>query len=167
MADDSRMTVIENGTEFDGTIKSERSIILSGSVKGQVTAPALDVTQSGKVQCTVKVSQFSCKGEVAGEVVAENVELAGKVCDSTIIRAKSLDVKLMQSDGGVEVSFGNCELQIGDLPARPKEKATTSTSETSKASSSSSQSSQSSSKDKGSSEKVPADIVDAVSELMK
>ena len=168
MADDSRMTVIENGTEFDGTIKSERSIVLSGSIKGQVTAPSLDVTQSGKVQGTVKVSQFSCKGEVAGEVVAENVELAGKVCDSTIIRAKSLDVKLMQSDGGVEVSFGNCELQIGDLPARPKEKekATTSNAETSKASSSSSSSS-SSSKDKSSSEKVPADIVDAVSELMK
>lgn len=152
MAEDTKRTVIEKGTEVDGTIKSERPIVLSGNMKGQVTAPSLDVTASGKLQGTVKVSQFSCKGEVAGEVVAESVELSGRVCDATVIRAKTLDVKLAQSEGGVEVSFGNCELQIGDLPARPSVKSSASATESTKATST---------------EKVPTDIVDAVSELMK
>lgn len=153
MVEDSKRTVIEKGTEVDGTIKSERPIVLSGSMKGQVTAPSLEVMQSGKMEGSVKVSQFSCKGEISGEVVAEAVELSGRVCDATVIRAKTLDVKLAQSEGGVEVSFGNCDLQIGDLPARPNIKVGASTSESSKAA--------------PAPEKASTDIVDAVSELIK
>jgi cytoskeletal protein CcmA (bactofilin family) len=153
MAEDTRKTVIENGTEFDGTIKSERPIVLSGSLKGQVTAPSLDVLPSGVVKGTVKVSQFFCKGEVGGEVMAEAVELSGRVCDATVIKAKTLDVKLAQSEGGVEVSFGNCELHVGELPARPGAKTSTTTSESTKMVSSA--------------DKVPNEVVDAVSELMK
>jgi cytoskeletal protein CcmA (bactofilin family) len=168
MAEDNRKTVIESGTEFDGTIKSERPVVLSGSLKGQITAPSLDVTLTGKVQGSVKVSQFSCKGEVAGEVLAECVELSGRVCDATVIRAKTLDVKLAQSEGGVEVSFGNCELQVGDLPARPAAKANASTQESSKANAPSGQPAAEASKaNPAGGQKVPNDIVDAVSELMK
>lgn len=150
MAEDTRKTVIENGTNVDGTITSERPIILSGNVKGQVTAPSLDVMAGGAVNGKVKVNQFSCRGEVSGEVMAESVELSGRVCDQTVIRAKTLDVKLAQSEGGVEVSFGNCELQVGDLPARPSGKATTSSSDSSK-----------------SGAEKPKDVVEAVSQLMK
>ena len=153
MADDTRKTIIENGTEFDGTIKSERPIVLSGNIKGQVTAPSLDVLQSGVVKGTVKVSQFSCKGEVGGEVMAESVELSGRVCDATVIKAKTLDVKLAQTEGGVEVSFGNCELHVGDLPAKTNSKSTNSASDSSKM--------------VAAAEKVPHEVVDAVSELMK
>lgn len=153
MADQAKRTVIENGTEIDGAIKSERSIVLSGNVKGQITAPSLEVTPEGKVNGVVKVSQFSCKGEVAGEVFAESVELAGRVGDSTVIKSKTLDVKLAQGEGGVQVTFGNCELQVGDLPARPKEKATTSTSESSKM--------------VAAAQNVDANVIDAVSNLMK
>ena len=104
MAEETKRTIIENGTEIDGAIKSERSIVLSGSVKGQITAPSLEVTQDGKVSGTIKVSKFSCKGEVGGEVFAEAVELSGRVCDSTVIRSKTLDVKLAQNEGAVEFS---------------------------------------------------------------
>ena len=34
MSKESKQTVIENGTEFDGKIKSDCSIKLSGNVKG-------------------------------------------------------------------------------------------------------------------------------------
>jgi len=155
MAEQSKRTVIENGTEIDGAIKSERPIVLSGKVKGQITAPSLEVTQEGTVNGTVKVSQFTCKGEVGGEVIAEAVELAGRVCDATVIKSKTLDVKLAQGEGGVQVTFGNCELQVGDLPARTKEKekGTTSASESSKM--------------VAAAQSVDSKVIDVVSELMK
>ena len=158
MAEEMKRTIIENGTEIDGAIKSQRPIVLSGSVKGQVTAPSLEVTKDGMVKGTVKVFMFSCKGEVGGEVDAETVELSGRVCDATVIRSKTLDVKLAQGEGAVEVTFGNCELQVGELPAMKKAKPAASTTESSKAESS---------KMVAAAQRVDADVVDVVSELMK
>jgi cytoskeletal protein CcmA (bactofilin family) len=157
MTDETKKTIIENGTEIDGSIKSDRPIVLSGSMKGQILAPSLEVTASGTIKGTVKVNQFSCHGEVGGEVTAETVELAGSVCDATVIRAKSLDVKLAQGSGGVQVSFGNCELQVGELPARPNAKSTGTARESSKETS----------KVAAASHSVPTEVVDAVSELIK
>jgi hypothetical protein len=153
MADETKRTVIENGTEIEGAIKSDRAIVLSGSVKGQVTAPSLDVTQDGSIKGTVKVNRFACRGEVGGEVMAEAVELSGRILDATVIRSKTLDVKLAQGDGGVEVTFGNCELQVGDLPAKPAAKSATSTTESSKTA--------------PKPQAVGPDVVDVVSDLMK
>ena len=153
MAEETKRTIIENGTEIDGAIKSQRPIVLSGSVKGQLTAPSLEVTKDGMVKGTVKVSTFSCKGEVGGEVDAETVELSGRVCDATVIRSKTLDVKLAQGEGAVEVTFGNCELQVGDLPAKKQAKPVTSTPETSRV--------------VAAAQQVDPDVVDVVSELMK
>ena len=158
MAEEMKRTIIENGTEIDGAIKSQRPIVLSGSVKGQVTAPSLEVTKDGTVKGTVKVSMFSCKGEVGGEVDAETVELSGRVCDATVIRSKTLDVKLAQGEGATEVTFGNCELQVGELPAMKKEKPAASAAATSKTESS---------KMVAAAQRVDADVVDVVSELMK
>lgn len=153
MSEETKRTIIESGTEIEGAIKSERPIVLSGSVKGQVTAPSLEVTQEGTVKGTIKVSRFSCMGEVGGEVVAETVELSGRVCDATVIRSKTLDVKLGQGEDGVEVTFGNCELQVGDLPARKYEKPAASAAQSSKMI--------------AAAQRVDSDVVDAVPELMK
>ena len=153
MAEETKRTIIENGTEIDGAIKSQRPIVLSGSVKGQITAPSLEVTKDGMVKGTVKVSMFSCQGEVGGEVDAETVELSGRVCDATVIRSKTLDVKLAQGEGAVEVTFGNCELQVGDLPARANAKPAASTSESSKM--------------VAAAQTVDSKVIDVVSELMK
>ena len=158
MAEEMKRTIIESGTEIDGAIKSQRPIVLSGSVKGQVTAPSLEVTKDGMVKGTVKVSMFSCKGEVGGEVDAEAVELSGRVCDATVIRSKTLAVKLAQGEGAVEVTFGNCELQVGELPAMKKAKPAASVTESSKAEST---------KMVAAAQRVDADVVDVVSELMK
>ncbi len=124
MPDNSKQTIIESGTEFDGSIKSQCSITLSGKVKGQVSAPALTVTPSGSVHGQVKVSQLKAQGEVSGEIEAEAVELSGRVSDQTVIRAKTLEVMLTQPQGGLQVTFGNCELNIGDKPARAAEERT-------------------------------------------
>ena len=153
MAEETKRTIIESGTEIDGAIKSERPIVLSGRVKGQVSAPSLEVTHDGTVTGTIKVSRFSCKGVVGGEVDAETVELSGRVCDATVIRSKTLDVKLAQGEGAVEVTFGNCELHVGDLPVKTKAKPAASTSESSRMVTAA--------------QRVDADVVDVVSELMK
>jgi len=123
MSDRSKQTVIENGTEFDGTIVSECPITLSGTIKGQLDAPSLDVTPEGSVHGKVTVGELKSEGEVSGEIEAGSVELSGRVSDQTVIRAKTLQVKLSKDKGGVEVSFGNCELEVGDMPVKSKGKS--------------------------------------------
>ncbi len=152
MADSTKQTVIENGTEFDGSIRSECAITLSGKLKGQVDAPALTVTSTGNVQGNVKVSQFRSEGEVAGEVEAEVVELSGRVSDDTVIRAKELEVRLSEPNGALKVAFGNCELQVGERRAQRSGEPAKGSAKT----------------DKPEKKKeAPADsIVDAVSDLM-
>ena len=160
MAEDTRRTIIESGTDIDGAIKSDRPIVLSGNVKGQITGPSLEVTQEGTIKGTVKVHRFSCKGEVGGEVTAETVELSGRVCDATVIRSKSIDVKLAKGEGGVEVSFGNCELHVGDLPAKKQSKPVAAVAASSKVLTESE-------KMIAAAQQVDPNVVDAVSELMK
>ena len=118
MSDQSKETTIAEGTEFDGTIRSEGHISLSGVLKGKLDAPSLSVSSTGKVQGKIKVGELRSTGEVAGEIEAETAELGGTVADHTVIRAKTIEVKLSKEKGGVEVSFGNCELQVGDKSSR-------------------------------------------------
>ena len=109
-------TVLEEGTEIDGSIRSKCPITVSGKLKGDVCAPSLTITQSGSVSGQVKVSEFKSEGDIAGEIDAESVELSGHVSDHTIIRASSLQVKLAQngSNSKLHVTFGNCDLKVGD-----------------------------------------------------
>ena len=118
--DDSKQTLIADGTEFDGTVRSDCSIVVSGKVKGELSAPALHVTESGSVQGQVKVSRLHSTGEIAGEIEAEVIELAGRVSNQTVLRAKTLEVKLDQSTGGLQVTFDSCELQVGQDVADQK-----------------------------------------------
>lgn len=109
-------TVLGEGTEFEGSIRSQCPITVSGNVRGDVSAPALTVTRSGSVHGRVKVSDLKSEGEIAGEIDAESVDLSGHVNDQTIIRAASLQVKLGQNGTGgkLQVSFGNCDLRVGN-----------------------------------------------------
>jgi hypothetical protein len=69
----------------------------------------------------VKVSTLKSEGSLGGEIEADSVELSGSVSDDTVIKAASLEVKLSQSAGSkLRVSFGNCELQVGDPVAKSK-----------------------------------------------
>lgn len=113
MADEAKQTILEDGTEVEGSIKSRGPITVSGKVKGEVSAPSLLVTQSGAVHGQVKVSQLKSQGEIAGEIDADSVELSGRVNDQTVIKANTLEVTLNRSDNKLQVSFGNCELQVG------------------------------------------------------
>lgn len=133
MAENTKQTIIESGTEFDGSLKSQCAVVLSGNLKGQVSAPSLTVTPTGSVHGQVKVQQLKAQGAVSGEIEAEAVELSGRVSDQTVIRAKTLEVMLTQPSGGLQVTFGNCELNIGDrLAAKSDDKAKASADSTKK-----------------------------------
>jgi cytoskeletal protein CcmA (bactofilin family) len=117
-----RKTLVEEGTQFKGSLTSDCPIEVKGRVEGDLTAPALSVSSSGAVHGKVKVGEMKSQGELAGEFDADVVQLSGTVKDNTVIRAKSLEVKLTPANGKMQVIFGECELEVGSEQAA-KEKA--------------------------------------------
>jgi cytoskeletal protein CcmA (bactofilin family) len=109
-------TLVEEGTEFKGTMSSSCPIVVMGKVEGDITGPVIHITPSGVVSGVVKVKQLRSDGEIAGEVEADTVEISGRVRDRTVIRARSLEVSLSVTKGGMQVVFGECELAVGDEP---------------------------------------------------
>jgi cytoskeletal protein CcmA (bactofilin family) len=112
----TKQTLLEEGTEFEGSMRSNCPITVSGKLKGDVSAPSLTITESGFVCGQVKVCDLKSQGQIAGEIEADRIELSGHVGDQTTIRASSLQVKLNQNDtqGKLRVTFGNCDLQVGE-----------------------------------------------------
>jgi len=108
-----RKTLVEEGTQFKGSLTSDCPIEVKGRVEGDLTAPALSVSTSGAVHGKVKVGEMKSQGELAGEFDADLVQLSGTVKDNTVIRAKSLEVKLTPANGKMQVIFGECELEVG------------------------------------------------------
>jgi cytoskeletal protein CcmA (bactofilin family) len=124
MADAEKQTLVEEGTQFKGTLSSSCSIMVRGKIEGDLNAPSLTVSPSGAVHGTVKVGSMRSEGELAGQFDADTIQLSGVVKDNTVIRAKSLSVKLEQTgDGKMQVTFGECALEVGDMPSREKDVA--------------------------------------------
>jgi cytoskeletal protein CcmA (bactofilin family) len=113
---DTKKTLIEEGTEFKGTLTSTCPIVVIGRVEGEMTGPSVEVTESGVFSGKAKVTELRSRGELAGEFDAQVVELSGRVRDKTLIRAQSLEVSLKRAEGRVEMIFGECELAVGDAP---------------------------------------------------
>jgi len=108
-----KRTLVEEGTAVTGSMASSCPIVVMGKIDGEVSGPSMEIAESGVVSGKIKVTEFSSRGEVAGELQADTVQLAGKVRDDTVIRAKSLEVI---STAGATLQFGECELSIGDEP---------------------------------------------------
>ncbi|MFO0618572.1 MAG: polymer-forming cytoskeletal protein [Polyangiaceae bacterium] len=115
----AKTTVIEEGTEFKGSMSSSCAVVVRGRVQGDLTTPALTVAPSGVVQGRAKVGAIESQGQLSGEFDAESVRLSGVVSDDTLIRAKVLEVKL-SSDKKMVVTFGESRLEVGEAPAPPK-----------------------------------------------
>jgi cytoskeletal protein CcmA (bactofilin family) len=111
-----KRTLVEEGTEFQGTLSSRCPIDVMGRVKGDVTGPSIHISSTGVLDGTVKVSELHSEGELAGVVDADRVQLSGRVRDNTVIRASAIEVKLDRNDGKMEMVFGDCQLEIGAQP---------------------------------------------------
>jgi cytoskeletal protein CcmA (bactofilin family) len=118
-----KRTLVEEGTEFKGSMTSSCPVVVRGRVEGEVQTPSLTVSQSGAVHGRAKVGTVVSEGEVSGELDADSVQLSGSVCDNTVIRARTLEVKLSTADGKMEVVFGNAKLSVGEEPDAPRDTA--------------------------------------------
>jgi cytoskeletal protein CcmA (bactofilin family) len=118
-----KKTLVEQGTHFKGSFSSSCPVEVRGVVEGDVQAPALTVSAEGAVKGKVRVTDLRSDGELAGEFDAEVVRLAGTVRDNTVIRAKTLEVKLAPERGRMQVIFGECDLEVGDLARVERGKA--------------------------------------------
>lgn len=116
MSNNAKQTVVEDGTELRGTLTSTCPILVRGRVEGEIDTPSLLVSENGAVHGRGKLGALRSQGEISGEFEAETVELAGRVKDNTIIRARSIEVKLASEEGKYQVMFGECELSVGDQP---------------------------------------------------
>ena len=112
-----KRTLVEDGTELKGTISSKCPIVVMGKIEGEVSGPSIHVSPSGVVAGTVKVVELHSEGELAGAVEADTVHLSGRVRDSTVIHAKTLEVVAGDGDA-MQVIFGECELAVGDEPSK-------------------------------------------------
>lgn len=113
-----KQTLVEEGTELKGSLTSSCPVVVRGKIEGDVATPSLTVSATGAVHGRAKVGTLSSEGEVAGEFDADVVELSGRVRDKTVIRARSLEVKLQPANGKMQVVFGECVLDVGDAPVK-------------------------------------------------
>lgn len=116
----TRATVVEEGTEFNGTLKSKCPLIIRGSVEGTIDAPDITVAPGGTLTGTAKVGSLVSEGALSGSFEADSIRLAGKVGSRTKIRTKSLEAKLSAPGQGIEVTFGDVELEVGADPRDTK-----------------------------------------------
>jgi cytoskeletal protein CcmA (bactofilin family) len=111
-----KRTVIEEGSAISGNLSSSCPIVVLGKIEGEISGPSMEIAESGAVSGRIKVAAVSSRGELAGQLEAETVELSGRVRDETVIRARSL----VTSTTGTPVKFGECELSIGDQPDKQR-----------------------------------------------
>jgi cytoskeletal protein CcmA (bactofilin family) len=114
----AKQTLIEEGTKFTGSFASNCPIVVRGAIEGEISGPSLTVSTTGAVSGKVKVKELHSEGSLSGEYDADVVQLSGTVKDKTIIRTKQLEVRLTPERGRMQVVFGECELEVGDVPSK-------------------------------------------------
>jgi cytoskeletal protein CcmA (bactofilin family) len=114
----TKQTLIEDDTEFRGKLSSKCPVVVKGSVDGEIAGPSLHVSATGTVTGNVKVTELRSEGTIGGEFDAETIHLAGTVRNNTVIKARSLEVRLTPPSGRLQVTFGECELSVGDVPSK-------------------------------------------------
>jgi cytoskeletal protein CcmA (bactofilin family) len=115
-----KQTLIEQGTEFKGTMKSSCPVVVNGKVEGELSAPELDVTSTGIVRGNIKAEKLSSRGSLSGNIDAGDLFLSGSVGSKTVIKAKNLEVKLAPDQGRMELTIGECTLDVGDEPSKER-----------------------------------------------
>jgi cytoskeletal protein CcmA (bactofilin family) len=115
-----KRTLVEEGTTFKGSLSSTCPILVKGTINGDIEAPSLTVASSGAVSGKVKAGELKSDGELSGEFDVDKVQLSGSVKDNTVLRAKSLEVKLAVTGAKMQVIFGECALEVGDAPTNAK-----------------------------------------------
>ena len=120
MSTNTKQTIVEEGTEFKGTMKSTCPVVVNGRIEGDLSAPELDVTATGTVQGNIKAERLSSRGVLSGNIDAGDLFLSGSIGSKTVIKAKNLEVKLNPEQGRMELTIGECTLDVGEEPSKER-----------------------------------------------
>jgi cytoskeletal protein CcmA (bactofilin family) len=71
-------SMISEGVEFNGDIKSNGSLTVDGSITGQITVDNLIVGMTGSVSGTVIAKTINVKGKLAGNVSCADIIVGGR-----------------------------------------------------------------------------------------
>lgn len=112
-----KQTLVEEGTQFKGSLVSKCPVVVMGAVDGDLEAPSVTISHGGEVVGSIKAESVHSEGTLAGNIDADDVYLAGTVRSSSVIRAKTLEVKLAPSEKKLEVSFAECVIEAGEEPS--------------------------------------------------
>jgi Polymer-forming cytoskeletal len=105
-----KQTLIEQGTEFKGVMTSTCPVVVNGRIEGE-TGTAVGV---------IKAERLSSRGSLSGNIDAGDLYLSGTVGSKTVIKARNLEVKLTPEQGRMELTFGECILDVGDEPSKER-----------------------------------------------
>lgn len=100
-----KRTLVEEGTQFKGSLTSTCPIVVQGAVDGDLAGPSLTVSATGAVSGKVEAGELTTAGRIAGEFDVDAATIAGTVAHDTVVRAASLDLKLEVTRGKVQLSF--------------------------------------------------------------
>src|SRR6201999_3208254 len=67
-----KQTLVEEGTELKGTLKSTCQVVVTGAIDGKIEAPALTITGTGSVIGSVKAQKLRSEGTLAGDIDADD-----------------------------------------------------------------------------------------------
>jgi cytoskeletal protein CcmA (bactofilin family) len=115
--DTARQTFVEEGSAFHGTFDSTCPIVVSGSIRGSVTAPEVTIDPLGAIVGAIKADRLTSAGTLSGTVDAVHVLLSGSVRSDTVIRAEQLDVSLRAVHGRLQLTFGPREAEAEAVPS--------------------------------------------------
>ena len=96
-------------------MSSSCPIVVRGLLEGEISGPSLHVTKSGKVAGRVRVAEIHSEGVLSGEFDADAVALFGEVRDKTVVRTRSMKMKLVPQKGRMEAVFCECDPAVGDV----------------------------------------------------
>ncbi|HXI55844.1 MAG TPA: polymer-forming cytoskeletal protein [Polyangia bacterium] len=112
-------TIVEEGSALSGTLASSGHVLVRGRLEGDVVSPTVEVTETGALTGKIKAGVLRSRGALGGLLEADEIELAGRVLDHTVIRARGLAVAPGTGDV-FGAQFGDCEIEVGDEPDRDR-----------------------------------------------
>lgn len=114
-----KQTLVNEGTEFRGEMKSQGDVLVQGTLSGALEAPEIQVARTGVVLGKLQATKLRSEGTVAGEIDADDVFLAGSVGSETRIRTHRLEMKLNSEEGKLELTFAGTDSDTPNVQPRP------------------------------------------------
>lgn len=112
-----RVSIISEGTTFEGTLVSSSDIRVSGCVKGLVeTASKLVIPESGYIEGTIKGGSLAIAGRVKGSITVSDNLLLQK---TSVVEANIQVGRLMVEEGAIfngECRTGDRVIDASEIP---------------------------------------------------